>query len=412
MLFSLSELHILANSNSLESNSNVIKENQNADNNKGAAKLIPKITQELKKIYGSKQNFERAGGMFFDEQGILHLAFKKPFDEMNSRAVEAISRVVEDPGLVLKNVVKYSAFDLRSTKDQIVSEIENYYTPEEYINISFSISASVPKQKVILEHQGLPEELLVQLKENYGEIFEEQKTETVFAPTKGREGDWNQLGAGLSIKNIWSEGCTTAGMASKSGNYFILTAGHCFRGYVSSTGGDLIRQYELNVGRQHATGVGRGLDVGLVRVTANELIGGRYATNKIKRWDSTEVFDGSFVGWTTLYDGMEVCKTGKESDTTCGTVVNANTTVKYDEYPTFYVAEINGSGFSIPGDSGGATFYKYGYDTMLLAGVVSGNKFIRATGEVTGGYVTQYRDIESNYGIVLYTSDTNYKITN
>lgn len=88
-------------------------------------------------------------------------------------------------------------------------------------------------------------------------MFEERLTDTTSVVAKGREEDWNQLGAGLGIKNINGGTCSTAGIASKNGNYFILTAAHCFAGQTSSTGEDLIRQYNTNVGRQHA--IGRGI---------------------------------------------------------------------------------------------------------------------------------------------------------
>lgn len=379
-------------------------------NNKRALKHVTQITKEIERRYGSLENFEEIGGLYFDSNGILHLNYKASAAKSSTNAVtiQSITNIVSEENIVT-DLVEYSASDLEKIKEKILVDIQDAYTEEEYNKLAFVIMASFTNQKVILEHNDLNNTLISQIKTNYGDVFEERITDSIPKIAKNREADWNQLGAGLGIMNKNGGGCSTAGMASKGGNYFILTAGHCFKGETSSTGGDLIRQWSTNVGRQHAIGIGAGLDVGLVRVTGTYLTGGRYATNKIKRWSSTDVFDGSFSNWTTMYDGIDICKTGKTTNTTCGTVTNANTTVKYEDYPTFKVAKINGTNFSKPGDSGGAAFFQSG-NNLYLSGIVSGNSTVND--KIVGGYVTQYRDVQAHYGISLYTSNTNYKIVN
>lgn len=393
------------------SNSDQILNSSNA-NNKGAAQFIPDITKEMENVYGSIENFEKNGGIYFDSNGVVHLGFKEPNSEMNSKAVQALSKSVKNKDFVSTERVKYSTADLNEIKDKILTVIQHFFTEEEFIHLNFSISASFSDQKIILEHNNLPEKLIAQLKDDFNDILQVENADISVEPSKGREENWNQQGAGLGITNKYGVGCSTAGIASKNGNYFILTAGHCFEGTTSTTSSaDIIKQYIFNVGRQHAIGTGSSLDVGLVRITNdNTLTGGRYATNKIKRWSSTDVFDGSFVDWTTIYDGTQICKTGKTTNTTCGTVVNANTTVKYSGYPTFNVAKVNGTDFSKPGDSGGAAFYPYIGDQLLLAGIVSGNT--TTNGVITGGFITKYRDVKEHYNIDLYTSDTNFKVVN
>lgn len=416
LILGLSGLNVFADSeNNSKNNSNALnqeKDSKNVSTEVDASDYVVEITNEIEKVYGSLENFEKIGGLYFDEDGFVHLGFSKSSAKLksdtNSKAVQSITELVND-SIITDSTVEYSTWELDNIKEKVLTDIKSAYTPEEYNELSFNIAASFPNQKVILEHNSLDKELVNELKNSYGNVFEEKLTDTTSEVAKGREEDWNQLGAGLGIKNINGGTCSTAGMASKNGNYFILTAAHCFAGDTSSTGGDLIRQYNTNVGRQHAIGSGSSLDVGLVRVTGTYLTGGRYATNKIKRWSSTDVFDGSFKNWTTMYDGVQICKTGKTTNTTCGTVVNANTTVKYTGYPTFNVSEIKGTDYVKKGDSGGAAFFQTGND-LYLSGIVSGLK--ESNGSIVGGYVTQYRDIQALYSITLYTSDTNYKIVN
>lgn len=384
--------------------------------NKKALKHALQITKEIERAHGSLENFEKVGGLYFDSNGVLHLKYKGSStnakglsSDTNSKAVQSITEIVYEENIVTDLTVDYSTSDLENIKEKILTDIKNFYSAEEYIKLAFTVDASFADQKVTLEHNGLNEELINQLKTNYGNVFLEKMTDSIPEVSKGREEDWNQLGAGLGIKNKNNGGCSTAGIASKNGNYFILTAAHCFAGVSSSTGGDLIRQWNTNVGRQHADGSGRALDVGLVRITGTYLTGGRYATNKIKRWSSTDVYDGSFTTWTTMYDGVPICKTGKTTNTTCGTVKSANTTVKYEGYPTFNVTEISGTDFTKPGDSGGAAFFQSG-NQLYLAGIASGNRTVN--GKIVGGFVTQYRNVQAEYGITLYTSNTNYKVVN
>ncbi|MFC5591680.1 S1 family peptidase [Sporosarcina soli] len=402
-------------SSSVDDRDNIAMTNEEQESNqvlndKRALMHVVQITKEIERGHGSLDNFEKVGGLYFDSNGILHLKYKASTAKgsTNAIAVQSITNIVSEENIVT-DLVEYSTLDLEEIKEKILVDIQDAYSEDEYNKLAFVAVASFANQKVILEHNALSETLINQIKANYGDVFEEKKTDSVPKVAKVREADWNQLGAGLGIKNKNGGGCSTAGMASKSGNYFILTAAHCFVGETSSTGGDLIRQWDTNVGRQHAIGSGAGLDVGLVRVTGTYLTGGRYATNKIKRWSSTDVFDGSFSNWTTMYDGVNICKTGKTTNTTCGLVTNANTTVKYEGYPTFKVAEISGTNYIKKGDSGGAAFYQSG-STLYLAGIASG--FNTVNGTIVSGYVTQYRDVQAHYGITFYTSDTNYKIVN
>ncbi|MGE7113724.1 hypothetical protein [Lysinibacillus sp. NPDC047702] len=77
---------------------------------------------------------------------------------------------------------------------------------------------------------------------------------------------------------IDNSNCSVAGIAAKSGNYFLITASHCFSGTVASDGtGRLVTQNSYYVGRQHAQAMGVNLDFALVKIMDNGLSGGRYA---------------------------------------------------------------------------------------------------------------------------------------
>ncbi|PAE22075.1 hypothetical protein CHH80_02870 [Bacillus sp. 7504-2] len=206
--------------------------------------------------------------------------------------------------------------------------------------------------------------------------------------------------------------CSTGAIFYKDGNYFISTAGHCFGiAETSATRGALVRQYSTNIGRQHADGRGRGLDIGLVRITTDStLTGGRYATNKLKRYNSVNTYDASITSLSNVYTGQYACNSGITSDYTCGAVTNANTTVKYPEQTyTFNIAKVAGTDWSLPGDSGAGVYNSSG-STATYLGNVSGN--YKINGVVQGGYITKFRDVADSYGVSLYISNTIYKVVN
>ncbi len=386
-------------------------ENENKDTleYKGAIKYVAEITKIIENTYGSHSKFEKVGGIRFDSEGILYLYFKQLDDNLNVEVIQSIIDLIGNSDLLKVENIEYSTHDLISIEDEITRKIKEFYSEEEFNKLAFMISADVSKQNVVLEHNGLDQDLINLLLDEYPDVFDSNITKANFETTKSRLDNWNQLGGGLALDY---SNCTLGAMSSKSGVYFALTAGHCFSGSVSPTGGDLVRQNNVNVGRQHAEGSGwLLLDVGLIRITDNALNYGRYATNKIKRWDSTDIFDGRFTGATQIYNGVPVCKTGITTITTCGTVTNADTTVKYKNYPTTYkVAFVSGTDFAKPGDSGGPVFFVLNSYDLRLSALVSGN--LTVNGVITGGFVTKWFDFAPEYGINLYTSDTNYLITN
>lgn len=171
-------------------------------NNKGALKNVIQITNEIEKRYGSLEKFEKIGGLYFDSEGILHLNYKVG----NGRNLEDTSTVQMITDIVSKEnieveLVEYSVADLEEIKEKILIDIQEAYSEEEYNKLAFVVMISFENQKVILEHRDLKNTLISQIKANFGDVFEEKFTDSTPKITKAREADWNQLGAGLGIKN-------------------------------------------------------------------------------------------------------------------------------------------------------------------------------------------------------------------
>lgn len=121
--------------------------------------------------------------------------------------------------------------------------------------------------------------------------------------------------------------CSVAGIAHKSGSYFLITAAHCFSGAVASDGtGRRVTQNTFFVGRQHAQAQYVNLDFGLVKIMDNTLSSGRYATNgiRISTDNSTaEVFDNTIIAADSTSPAFSqvVCRAGIMTAKQCGRVI-------------------------------------------------------------------------------------------
>lgn len=75
--------------------------NQNL-NNKRALKHVAQITKEIEQKYGSMENFEKIGGLYFDSNGILHLNYKASAakNSTNAVTVQSIISIVSEENVV------------------------------------------------------------------------------------------------------------------------------------------------------------------------------------------------------------------------------------------------------------------------------------------------------------------------
>ncbi|MGY3718682.1 S1 family peptidase [Sutcliffiella cohnii] len=296
--------------------------------------------------------------------------------------------------------------ELDNIKSEILASMESF-DPTEYQSATFELSVDTENERLILFYNGFSRTMINYLESKFSDILQTEEINEIPEPDATRESNFNNLGAGIGIKNKDGGSCTTGGMATRNGQYFILTAAHCFKGTVSSTNGAVIRQYNSNVGIQHSDGLSHGLDVGLVRVTnVNTLYGGRYATNKIWITGYNGTYDGTIYSTHGVMDGMTVYKTGKRTGFTSGKIKYANTTVKYSGYPTFKVAQVEGA-FNNSGDSGGAV-YIVTNNRIYLVGLVSGST--KVNGTPIRGYFTKITDVRNAMNITVYTSSTRTKI--
>ncbi|TQR27481.1 trypsin-like serine protease [Lysinibacillus sphaericus] len=354
-------------------------------------------------------NIEDFGDLFFDENERLHFKYKESAVSTNQDLQQLLVNLRSN-GIEVE-ASTYTHKDLFEQQMIIYQEIKDYYGSEGNLP-TISLVSDIFEEKVKFSYDSLEEDLLVKLRFKYGDIleFEKKEFETIQL-NKSQKGNWTNLGAGIAIDG---SNCSVAGIAIKNGNYFLITAAHCFSGTVASDGtGRRVTQNSYYVGRQHAQAQGVNLDFGLVKIMDNTLSGGRYATNGIRiSTDNsiTEVFDNKLIAASPTSPAFSqvVCRAGINTAKQCGRVIQKGTiTNGWDDNKIKKVSVVvpdNPGNYSTNGDSGGAV-YSPNTTGNTLTGVHVGSN-------ASYGYFTDIMDGLNYYSASLYTSNSNIKIAN
>jgi hypothetical protein len=370
-------------------------------------KLEEIVQQEIYSKFTEEQ-LESLLDFYFNEKNQIVFLIPENLESIKKSDVKkAIEEVIKKVGQnkVKVKEVKHSKKDLLKMKKEVEKILQEMYTHP------YGVGIDTENNRLYVELTEFDHSVVQVLLNKYSN---ELKIEEVkgFAETKARTADWNNLGAGIGIKDQ-SGSCTTAGVVYKDSTYYLLTAGHCI-----DEGYKYTYQWDATVGVFHAQAQNNGYDVGLIRITENNLPGGRYASNGlylVDNTDPTKGYDGSLKGTLGVpVIGQTVCKSGITEGYKCGKVVDTSYTVDYDGsggYPPQVVAVAErdpnlGGYFAASGDSGGPVFST----DYLLTGVVSGIRvdYTDWLGLKHGNrmYFTRWADINRIYGVSLYTSST------
>jgi len=275
------------------------------------------------------------------------------------------------------------------------------------------LSLSLTNQELVLKSkEELPEKLRNMLVSTYSDVLEFEITNDliILQAEKGRFDDWNNLGGGLAIKNqgVPGENCSSDPIARKGTEYYLLTAGHCF-----FPTGSMVYQFDETVGQEYALANEIGYDVGLIRVSGvNTLSGGRLATNGILVSNfSSSGYDNSFNRTADVYEGLPVCKSGYQTNHTCGVIIEKYDTMVDDNGNILNVVLVEGTGanYSTGGDSGGITISNNteGVGSHAVLGTHSGGV---DTTTATYGAFTRIVDTMRIYGVDIHVSSTSARI--
>lgn len=225
-----------------------------------------------------------------------------------------------------------------------------------------SIGTKISENKLIITLEEFKESHKTTIKE----MFNLKPSQVMFKqgdmPIQARTSERDPLEAGLSIVNDSAGGACTSNISAQnsSGEYFLISAGHC--GIV----GDTYTQGGRTIGdvRQVVSMGGRS-DAMAIEISSSLASDFLYTTS------SQAIQIANRQSESSSFEGEELCKSGNTTGVTCGTVSNVNYTANYngESYTEQRLVEhdVTTSCMVDSGDSGGPV-----YDGSTIVGIVSG----------------------------------------
>lgn len=376
---------------------------------KKQSKLIEKFERELSKMNLDYESIQDMGGIYFDEDLMIiqindHAGNQQTMSTQDQQRLEKLKKIaskmeeVAPTEFELKTVSK-SYTELVEVQKQIVSQARTLGLE------NFVVDLSTKQSKLILRIDELSNEDKQALKEMFGsdlmiEIDKdtEKKYKSKEESFKSRKSDWNSQGAGIGIGTSVGA-CSTAGVAVKGSNLWVMTAGHCNDG-----SNNVFYQWGSRLGTTHLDATNSDYDFLLVKENGSSLA--RYASNGLygSSGDTSTGYDGELTGSFFQAEGLRVCKVGITTNRTCGVVDVARRQAFFGTGLVTSVVEGNGSTLSGEGDSGGAWFTQS--QPFRLVGIHQGGNKALSNGYSSVSYFTPWGEVAERYGLQLYRSST------
>ena len=370
------------------------------------------IEKTMIDAFGSFERFEEFGVIYYVNEPEPKVVFGFKQNDVNIELFRNhLEEAIPEQFLIIKDV-EYTAADLTTIMGEIEQDLSQYGVKE------YGLSRDDENQRIELNIESISDDLEKELKEKYGSTLN-----IVFVQGFGdflisRTQDLNNLGAGIGVRDLNNNVCSTAGTGFKynpsvgKNYYYILTAGHCFKSINS-----LVYQYSQIVGRNHHSAFNAGYDFGLVRITDdNTLPYGRYATNDLFQYaENSSYYDAKINNWGHAVQNAIVRKSGITTNVTSGKVEASYYQFTTNE-GTFYGARVknsDGTTFAKDGDSGAIVYNWNSNSSEYWAyGLVSAK--INGTSDI---FISRMSDLiiyysDSNNTFNLKTTNTPVKVTN
>ncbi|GKW46907.1 S1 family peptidase [Planococcus sp. NCCP-2050] len=371
-------------------------------------KLLTKLEKELSKMDLSLESLSETGDMYFDgDQMILQIA-NSTASKKDQKRFEKLGRITKklaqsSPTEIKVVATKYTSKELIDMQNNFESKANELGLTDKY---KLSLNSEFNRLELVIE--SLSEQSTKELQSLYGEALSikvdaniSEKMESEFQAFKPRKSDFNSQGGGIGIKTTTATSgsyynCTTAGVAQKGANTWVMSAGHC------AQHSDTFYQWNSSspLGYTHLNATASDYDFLLIKVSGSPLK--RYATNGLYNdtADTSTGYDGSLTGSIEQYQGMQVCKVGITTNRTCGvvTVKRERAGSIFNNGAVYFVVENNGAVISKGGDSGAPWFTQS--RPYRLVGIHSRGL---PTGDSTRAFATPWTEVADKYGLSLYS---------
>lgn len=370
-------------------------------------KLIMKLEKELSKIGLTFENLNENGDLYFnDNQVVIQLSSINK----NNVKFKKLEKIVRD--LNKFSPTEYIIEETKYSSNQLVEMQKNFSKQTERLNLTnnYILVLDSKNNNLKLTIENLTKENEKLLQEIYGDAISITRDEELSVKStiehqafKARTSDFNSQGAGIGIHTKFSENgknythkCSTAGVAQKGSDLWVITAGHC------DDYSDTFYQYGSVLGSTHLDAFASDYDFLLIKVNGSPLK--RFASNGLYSVsaDSSTGYDSKLTGSFSPYEGLRVCKVGITTNKTCGVVTKKRyQSGSFRNGLVYFEVENEGQVVSSAGDSGGA-WYTQSLPYRLVGIHAAGNTDENST----KAFVTPWVEVSEKYNLTLYTKDT------
>lgn len=253
------------------------------------------------------------------------------------------------PEMLEFKYVKYSHSELSNVtkKIEVGSKVEGSQITASLVD--------VVENKVRIGVYPYSEKADEYLKELYGDItiIEEKKPIEEQARTTPQFHVQGGLQIGSTVSRSTGSGyCTLGYTATRNGEDYLVTAGHCLRNAVDRGENNWYQGGEF-IGTRSLYGANSNYDAGIIKLST-----AKNATNYIYKNNS---FDSKYTRETNgnSYTGQPVCISGVTSGTICGNVTNTNGNVIIErpDGSTYAATRVIADYGGVGGDSGAPVWY-------------------------------------------------------
>lgn len=246
--------------------------------------------QFLQTNHLTEDEIKKIGNFYYDELGNIIIQVKSDFYSNLTTSVN-VELLKENNHLRLESV-KYSFEELARMQDLFFDKVKHLNlskdsrlsinTKENGLTLKASVITAEQQEAIKKIYNNEDEDFLqFEINPHYEDVIDwttsTSKEATIASTSTGsRTTNFSHLGAGIAYKLPNGNYCTTAGIAYKNNDYFLITAGHC----LNLSG--MYRQYNAPIGQVHMTSTQ--YDFGLIKINqSGNLPNGRWATNKLYR---------------------------------------------------------------------------------------------------------------------------------
>ncbi|MGN7380441.1 S1 family peptidase [Paenibacillus sp. SAFN-117] len=279
--------------------------------------------------------------------GIINIGFKDSLLNKEEE-IRKVTNIYGDSSKIKFHEAKYSEDELRDLGSKIFEQMHNELEAK---GIHLTVQTDIPSQKVEVLINPYDQSIVDELKQKYSEDMLSFGKSQEFKLDASRTDKIRPINGGVRIYNSdMDQNCTAGFSATKNGQSYLVTAGHCLNT------NDYITQGGEFIGLASGTHQGGNNDSGIISIPSS------IASKYVYKYQPNDTLLTSAQPSNSDNVGDRVCLSGQVTGYSCGTITNVDV---WDSIAGKVYQHVRKANYAVAsGDSGGTIF-----DGSVLKGI-------------------------------------------